>query len=230
MTECTYRLSLEELLSRKALQPIFGSDGENEDEEKPEADSEDGAEGNDDGSDSEDDQEDGDDEEEPEVNPVIEGLTEARDRYLKQRNAARKERDEARGKLEKLTADGVKDDELKAELSAATKATEKTQAENKDLRIKLAFLTAKGAPSWKDANAALRLLDQSDIEIDEDGSVSGMDTALAKLKKSSPWLVNDSEKPKPKKSGDKPGGRAVTTAAQKAAAEAKLRAKFNIAR
>jgi hypothetical protein len=232
MKSCAYGLSLEELLSRKALPPIFGSDGDG-DEETSETDSEDEDGGDDtENEDEQSDDEDTEDEDEAESNPVIIGLTEARDRYLKQRNTARAELKTAQGQIAKLEKDGTSDKEVVAKLSKAETDLAKATETTKELRLKVAFLSTNG-PTWKDATAALRLVDMSDVEIDDDGSVHGMDSALKALAKKSPWLLATDEdpKPKPKKTGEKPAPKKGTeTAAEKRAREAKLRNKFGIRR
>lgn len=68
------------------------------------------------------------------------------------------------------------------------------------LRIQNAFL-GSNKHQWQSAEAAQRLADLSDVKIDDDGKVTGLDKALDKLAKDHPYLL------KPTDNGGQGGGK-----------------------
>lgn len=62
------------------------------------------------------------------------------------------------------------------------------EAQISELRIQNAFLTAN-KHTWQSPDAARKLADLSDVKIDEDGKVTGLDKALDKLAKDHPYLL-----------------------------------------
>ena len=241
MKDCTYRVSLDELLNRPVGHlALLGSDGE-DDSDKGGPDADDKAKGGDDDkSDKSGDDDDakGGKKAEPTADQKrIAALEEEKQRFYDQRDEARKELKDAKAEIAKLKKDGTPDEALKAEVEQTTKANEKLVAENTRLRLENAFLTENGF-DWVDPKAALRLADLGSVEIDEKtGKVVGLNSALTKLAKDSPYLLKpkaDDEdkdgkdkdgKPAPRRTGQPPRG-GTQKEADQAAREAKLRAKY----
>jgi len=111
--------------------------------------------------------------------------------------------DAGKGELEKVS------DELKS--VAAERDDLKTKNEN--LLIQNAFLI-DNKYSWNNPRAALRLADLSEVEIDEDGNVTGLAEALDALAKSDAYLLkgkgdkDDDDEGKPGATGQPPGKKA----------------------
>jgi chromosome segregation ATPase len=105
-----------------------------------------------------------------------------------------KELDDVRKKME----DGSKEvpDELRKEVADLRTKAEKANDENRSLKVRIAFLTTsvKGI-TWKDSDAALKLVDLSDVDIDDKGNVDVRDlrAALKQLAKDKPYLLADKE-------------------------------------
>lgn len=107
----------------------------------------------------------------------------AADQRASQREAELKQlRDKDLPEAEKLQRDFKELQENNAKLSEA----------NKKLALDNAFLKTKGF-NWKDPEAALKLADLSDVEIGEDGKVTGLDAALKKLAADKKYLLEDSD-------------------------------------
>jgi hypothetical protein len=73
-----------------------------------------------------------------------------------------------------------------------TRKLEQSQRTNEDLLIRLEFMADK-TYSWKDPKAALKLLDASDIEIDDDGDIDGLEDAIKQLAEDYPFLLDKSK-------------------------------------
>jgi hypothetical protein len=58
----------------------------------------------------------------------------------------------------------------------------------KEIRLENAFLSSN-KHAWHDPSDALRLIDLSSVEIDENGKVKGLDTAIERLAKAKPHLI-----------------------------------------
>jgi hypothetical protein len=72
---------------------------------------------------------------------------------------------------------------------------------NKSLALENAFLKANTF-KWKDPEAALKLADLSEVEIDDAGKVTGLEAALKGLATTKKWLLED-EPADDKESGNK---------------------------
>lgn len=171
----------------------------------------------------------------------IQNLEEEKDRYYDRRKEAERERDEVKAELAKVKKDGVTDEATKAKLVELEATTTQQEATIKGLRINNAFLTAN-THEWVNPATALRLADLSRVEIEKDGTVTGLQTALDKLAKSDPYLLkaakndDDSDKDdddkekggKGKKTGDAPASKskADREAANIAANKRKLQNKY----
>jgi hypothetical protein len=116
---------------------------------------------------------------------------------LKNENARRRQEAKAMKKTNDELAAKLKaiEDKDKSELDKATGGlteaqakAEKLAAQNQELVIQNAFLM-DNKHTWANPKAALKLADLSDVEIDEDGNVTGLAEALAALAKSDPYLL-----------------------------------------
>lgn len=104
-------------------------------------------------------------------------------KYLRTQNrmkAADRRANTAEAKVAELEPIAAKVPELE-------KQVEKGEEQIKKLRIDNAFLTSD--VDWVDAEAALRLVDLSEVEIKDDGTVKGLKEALEALAKAKPYLV-----------------------------------------
>ena len=91
------------------------------------------------------------------------------------------------------------DDKDKSEVDKATARVTELEAlvaqQEESLqqeRIHTAFL-ASNKYTWHNSERAMSLVDLSEVTIDDDGAVSGLDKALEKLAKSDPYLIKSSE-------------------------------------
>lgn len=125
----------------------------------------------------------------------IKALEEEKDRHFTKRQEAETALQEAQAKLKQIEDAGKSDlEKATSELEEVRKAQEGLQNENQDLRLQLAFVT-DNTYKWKNPKAALKLADLSDVEI-KDGKVSGLNTALEKLAKSDPYLLEEDDSKK----------------------------------
>ena len=193
------------------LSMMAGKDDDDADDDDQDDDAEDG--NDDDGDDDGDDDDDDDDDKDTESDA---------DRRIKELSAEGKKKririreQKARiAELEReLAAKGKtkskddEDDSDSEEVASLTADRDKLLTDNEGLRIQVAFLkNAKHA--WKNPAAALKLADLSDVEINDDGEVDGLDEALDALAESDPYLLKGKdetdETPKVKKSGQRSG-------------------------
>lgn len=242
MKDCTYRLGLDELLNRPmGLLPLLGSDGD--DDSKPSGSDADEANKGDkddkskESGDGDDGKKDGDKPaaQTPEQKRIA-ALEEEKQRFYDQREELKVQLKEKDKEIAKLKKDGTPDDALKSANDELTKTNDKLAADNTRLRLENAFLTENGF-DWVDPKAALRLADLDAVEIDEKtGKVVGLNSALTKLAKDSPYLLKpkaddkDSKddkdgKPAPRRTGTPPRPGSQKDADQ-AARDAKLREKY----
>ena len=87
------------------------------------------------------------------------------------------------------------EDKDKSEVERATARVAELEAKQAEMeaslqkeRIEKAFL-ASNKYAWHSPDRALALVDLSEVNIDDDGAVSGLDKALEKLAKSDPYLI-----------------------------------------
>jgi hypothetical protein len=85
--------------------------------------------------------------------------------------------------------------EVKAEIDELKPKAERLAKENNDLKIRLAFFSVNTV-DWQDVDAALRLLDTSDIDLDDKGNVDkrAMKAAIKQLAKEKAYLVKPATK------------------------------------
>lgn len=126
-------------------------------------------------------------------------------------NRLRREKDAAETKLRELTDKDKSEAELaKRDLEEATQRLTKAEERNRSNSIELAFFRSN-KHDWHSPAAAIRLLDSKDIEVDDDGEITGMPEALDKLAKDHPYLLkakadkDDADDSKDEKPGGKSG-------------------------
>ena len=79
-------------------------------------------------------------------------------------------------------------EKLKRDYDDATKRVTDLEKTNQQLALQVAFLKDNSV-KWHNPERALKLVDLSQVTVNEDGSVSGMRDALTALAKSDPYLV-----------------------------------------
>lgn len=185
------------------------------DEDDESTDSEAGGAGSDEGS----------DEDEKPKNP-----RDARIKELSRENAKkRNENKDLRTQLDKLQKDLKKfTDKDKSEVEKATGRVTELETEHEELKEKYSMLRLKNAflsqskYQFKNPALALKVVDLSEVEIDDDGEVAGLEKALDELKKSDPYLFKDAKSDEdegdegPPKTGDSPKRKDKVTANREA--------------
>lgn len=84
-------------------------------------------------------------------------------------------------------------EKLKRDYAEAQATVEKLSTTNRELALKVAFLS-DNTYSWHNPERALRLVDMSQLEIQDDGSVRGLKDALKALATSDPYLIKQEVK------------------------------------
>lgn len=127
--------------------------------------------------------------EEDQGDPRIKELSDEAARRRVEARDAKARAEAAEAKLKEI------DDANKSEIDRATARAAELEAENaqaqaalKEARIQNAFL-ASNKYQWHNAERALALVDLSEVTIDEDGKVTGLDKALEALAKSDSYLI-----------------------------------------
>lgn len=124
----------------------------------------------------------------------------ARERHAKK--AAEATAAEALAKLKAIEDKDKSELELaKSNLEELKAKTEKYEAAIQELRIQNAFL-GSNKHQWQNGTSALKLADLSDVKIDEDGKVTGLEKALERLAKDHSYLL----KPDANAAGGTAGG------------------------
>lgn len=240
MKNCTYRLSLGELLSRPAVElRLVGADGEGENGSEAGS-TNDSGNGSDNGSGG-DDNDDKGDKGKAQRDPKdvkIAALEEEKQRHYDLRLEAEAELKKARKKIEELENNGTTDADTKQKLVDLGRENENLKVTVGDLRLENAFLKSNKY-QWVRPAAALRLADLSKVRIDDKtGDVFGLDEALKALAEDSPFLLvqdagddKDDEKDKDgdkkkRRTGTPPGDKGTQDDKSKQATEAKLRSKY----
>ena len=192
--QCTLGLSLSDLMKLdEDLLVLIGAD---EDEAEP-GDSED----EDDDKSSDEDNDDGDDEDEDDKSEdprdaKIKALDAEKERHYKRRKDAEKKLAEANKEIEELKKGGTTDEAVRTELT-------ELRSENETLKAGLRKQAIAAAASnsdikFKNSDAALRLADLDDVEVDDDGTVHGLSSALQAVAEANPYMVEGAEEKKPK--------------------------------
>lgn len=121
------------------------------------------------------------------------------DKIKRRMQAADKAKNDALKRLADLQKNGSKELEkqVREEMDALRPRAEKLEKDNASLRLQVAFSTTKvKGVEWVDADAALRLIDLSEVEIDpETGAIDKRDLAIAvrRLAKEKPYLVKKAD-------------------------------------
>jgi hypothetical protein len=137
------------------------------------------------------------------------------DKALERMKAADRRSSELQAKLDELKDAAKVPDEIKRELAEVKavlaekdKAIETITKARNASTIKLAALTIKGAPDWENVEAALRLTDLEDVDVEDDGTVDkrALKAALKKTALEHPYLVKKPAKDTTDTSGAGTGG------------------------
>lgn len=142
----------------------------------------------------------GEDDRDPQAK--IKALNEEKDRHFKKFQSEKERADDLAAKLKEIEEAGLEEGEKVKRQNEELTATVTTLTEaNQLLRLENAFLT-DNTYSWHNPKRALKLVDLSEVEIADDGTVKGLDNALKNLAKSDPYLIKavekDDGKPGPK--------------------------------
>lgn len=240
MMKCTDRLSLYELLNRPAAElRLVGAEDDNDEDDLDDKSDKSGDDdkgdksGSDKSGDDKDDKSKGGKTESDPKDRKIQSLEEEKERHYELRKKAEKERDDALAEVAQLKKDGTTDEALKGELTEIKSENTALKSKNADLALENAFLK-DNTRTWIDPDAALKLADLSKVEIDDDGKVHGLSSALDRLAANSPYLLkvesNDDDKddknPKPKRTGDQPGKQKQGDEKSKQSKETRYKAKY----
>lgn len=129
------------------------------------------------------------------------GTTEASqldaDALAKELKAARKEAAAYRTKLRQAEEDAearkraemTELERVKADLEAERKARQEADDRRQALALRTQVITAAARLGFNDPEDAIRMLDQSTLEVDDAGSIDGLDDALGALVKAKPYLI-----------------------------------------
>lgn len=88
-------------------------------------------------------------------------------------------------------------EKLKRDYEESQQQVTKLQDTNKSLALKVAFLS-DNTYSWHNPERALKLVDLSQVSIEEDGTVNGLKDALKALATSDAYLIKQEVKEEPK--------------------------------
>lgn len=121
--------------------------------------------------------------------------------YREKMKLADKRASDFENKLKQLVDKDLPEQEkLKRDYEEATKQVESMRATNSKLALENAFL-ADNTYDWHNPKRAMQVLDRSNVEINDDGTVTGLKAALKALATSDPYLlkgtVEEKETPPP---------------------------------
>ncbi|GIH26058.1 hypothetical protein Aph01nite_43680 [Acrocarpospora phusangensis] len=185
--------------SGRVMWPVVGGSGDDDPEGDPEADPENDPEADPEGDPEADPQEDPDEGKKPKP---AKGDTVPRSELAKviaARDEAKKKLRERDRELEDLRRQGETAEET-ARREAAEEARKTADARYKPISVRAALLEAGVLPSR--VKGALKLVDLEQVDVDEDGEVSGLDGQLASLKEEWPELFEAPKgdgKPEPRR-------------------------------
>lgn len=185
------------MINGKPIFPIMGGaeDGSEGEEEKP-------------GDEKPSEDEDHPKDEDKDKDPRIKELS---DENAKRRNEAKRLADElakAQVRLKEIDdADKSETERLSSKIDEQEKRIAALVDANKELSIKNAFLADK-KHAWRNPDSALKLLDLGEVEIDDDGKITGLDKAIKKLADSDSYLLEPNDEdtglpPRQQPSGDR---------------------------
>ncbi len=170
----------------------------------------------------------------PEGDPQrkIAALEDEKNRLYRGRERARKERDDARGELERVKKEGAGDDQLKEQVSTLENTNQTLSEDLRSARMQIAFLS-DNTYEWHDPGVALKSVSLKDLEIDDDGKVHGLTAALETLATDKPFLLKTTETKTTRKAPPRSSGTSSKRRpdAKKAAAKkAEIAQKYGIRR
>lgn len=155
--------------------------------------------------------------------------------------AKEKQKKAEMSEVERLQAE--LEEKAKAEEELANKVSE-MKTHNKQQKIKSEFVRKASANGIEYIDAATKLANMDNVELDEEGNVVGMDEVISELVENNPFLIKEEKKPKQigggtnvaEKDNDKTAEQLLAEAAEKAqrtgllkdrAAFAKLKRRLN---
>ncbi len=159
----------------------------------------------------------------------VAALEDEKNRLYSGRKKARAERDELQAEIDRLKKDGVTDDGVKEENTNLQKRAEKSETKLQEAQVMIAFLS-DNTHEWEDPGVALKAADLRNVEIDDDGTVHGMTSALEALAEKSPFLLKKKALPRkraessPNSTGSRPNKKRSQT--KEAAERARVAAKY----
>jgi hypothetical protein len=126
--------------------------------------------------------------------------------YREKMKAADKRASDFEAKFKQLTEKDMPEvEKLKRDFEEATQQVVTLRETNSKLALENAFL-ADNTYEWHNPKRAMQVLDRSKLEIQDDGSVSGLKEALKALATSDPYLLKPKvEEEKPLPGGTSPG-------------------------
>lgn len=80
-------------------------------------------------------------------------------------------------------------EKLKADLEAERQARAKAEEQRRGQLLRTQVITAAARIGFNDPDDALRMIDASALEVDDQGAVDGLDAALQALAKAKPYLI-----------------------------------------
>ena len=214
---------MEQIIAEAKNSPgLFGADEDQDDQLQG------GEESEEDENDSDEQDEDEDKDDSEDDDPVA-GLKAKNSQLILAKKDLKQKLREANVKIQKLEAGAEQDeDEDKDSNSKVDKRDQTISAQSETIRslqLQVAFLS-DNTHSWNDPKLAISLIDMDDLDVEEDGSISGLKEALDDLAKNRPYLVKTPEKQQRRKSGDQQQRK--NDSAARAAERSKLRQKYNI--
>ena len=170
----------------RAVWPIMGASPDDPDNDEDEGEENDG------GADDSDSDEDNDDEDEMprrKGNSRVKELSDENTRRRNENKTLKSENDQLKQKLKEIEDKDKSDlERTSSDLKIVTSERDELKDTVHDLLIKNAFLM-DNKHNWVKPKTALRLADLSEVEIDDEGNVTGLDKALDALAKSDPYLL-----------------------------------------
>jgi hypothetical protein len=180
--------------SGRPVWPIFGAEPDDDDDDDSDDDDDDDESGSaadkskDKGAKGKDADDDDDDE--------LEAERRRAERYRARMKAADRRATEAERERDALKnkKDGDGEDGSAAVVAEKDKQIESLSAVNRDLRLQNAFLL-DNTYQWHDPADVMGLvLKDEDVEIDDDGEVTGVKDALKRIARKKPWLIKEADK------------------------------------
>ena len=173
--------SVEETVS-EAWSRIYGAQPDDDDDDDDDDDADDDNDDSGDGDSSEDDADDDDDK-------VSRAAYEKLRKRMQAADKAKAAAEKALREAQRAGQDGNQIEQIQSDLEEANNALQSEREANKSLRLQVAFLL-NNTHDWHDPADAMDIVMRSeDIDIDDDGEVTGMDLAIKALAKKKPWMI-----------------------------------------